>query len=1245
MGNHLTVRRSIGNRIYLARFLFLILCLFASSLVHGVTLTPTVPPLNGFPPQSGTFNFSIPPGDIITAATIDGVFDVNSADIDVFVDGIAVASCAGQCPFGALAVTPVPFSYAYSQAELATLSDGVANLTVNGVGASLDFVDMQTTTLTITTVTPPTIELSSANYTTTEGATTTITVSVTGGSVTSTVSVDYATSDITATDGTDYNGVSGTLAFSPGGPTSQSFTIDTLTDSLSESNETVSITITNPQGGAILGPVNDATLTINDVALPQFQFSASSYPVNEGNAATVTVTLSGGGSGTVSVDYATSDGTASSSSDYNSASGTLNFPPGVTSQSFTVTTLSDANAETNETVNLALSNPQGGAALGSPNTSVVDISDIAPLPQVQFSAPSFTVAEGASATVTAILSFASSTPVQVSFATSDGSANAGTDYIAASGTLTFNPGVTSQTFSVNILSDNNVEGSETANLILSNPQGALLGTATSVLNITDVVTQPQVRFSAAAFSVVEGGGVTITTTLSGASPNTVSVDFASSDGSANAGSDYTAVSGTLTFNPGVTTQTFTVNTLADATREGDETFSLTLSNPQGGAVLGSPTAAVVTIGDSGSQPQIQFSTANYTIDEGGLATITASLSGASANVISVNFSTSDGSASAGSDYSGSNGTLTFNPGVTTQTFTVNTLADTSSEGDETVNLALSNPQGGAVLGSLATAVLTIIDIAPSLQLQFSSDSYSVVEGGAATITVTLTNGNQGTSPVSVDYATSAGSATSGSDYTSASGTLVFNPGDTAQTFSVSALNDNSVEGDETVSLALSNPQGGGGLGSPSVAVLTITDQPSTPLAGLPGLTGNENNVAKALDDICPQASGELLQRCNELMSPNMSDNDKVKAIRDITPSIVASQTDIFFEIGSDQMDSLQTQLTARRLGNRQRISTDVDIQVDGKTIPVKNIMLALMDGSSNDSGDPGLIEPAAGLFADERLSVFLTGKFIFQNKEDTGKEKGYEFDVKGLSFGADYRFTDELILGMATGYSYTDSDFAHDGGFMDINAVNVAVYGSYYFPGNFYLDLIGNYEIGEYDINRRIAYSGVDTAVEGDPSADQFGVSLSFGKDFYIDEWFISPYSRVEYYRTTIDSYVEQGGRGLALEYDRQRRRSLIMNIGTQINKTFSTSWGVLTPGAYIEWEHQFKDGSRAISARFVDAASGSGNFSLATDSPDRDYLNIGASLKALLPYGWSGFIAYENRVGQSDISNHTVHVGIRSEF
>lgn len=220
------------------------------------------------------------------------------------------------------------------------------------------------------------------------------------------------------------------------------------------------------------------------------------------------------------------------------------------------------------------------------------------------------------------------------------------------------------------------------------------------------------RFSQATYATPEGNGVTITVQRINGTAGAVSVQYATSNGTAVSGSDYTATSGTLNFADGDTSKTFNVTSLQDSAAEADETIVLTLSNPGGGAALGSPNQAVITIQDDDVTPagKLQFSQSNFTVLENmGAAVVTVQRVNGSSGAVTVDYVTSSGTASPGSDYQETSGTLNFADGETSKTFTVIILNDAVNESNETVNLALTNAAGGAALGAPNQATLTITD--------------------------------------------------------------------------------------------------------------------------------------------------------------------------------------------------------------------------------------------------------------------------------------------------------------------------------------------------------------------------------------------------------------------------------------------------------------------------------------------------------------------------------------------------------
>jgi hypothetical protein len=215
------------------------------------------------------------------------------------------------------------------------------------------------------------------------------------------------------------------------------------------------------------------------------------------------------------------------------------------------------------------------------------------------------------------------------------------------------------------------------------------------------------------------------------------------------------------------------------------------------------------------------------VAEGGVATINVTRTGGTA-AASINYVTLDGSASsAGStpDYTGAAGTLNFDAGQTTASFTVSALTDMMLEPPETVNLVLF---GGNVASN--PSLLTINDVPPTpgttpgptstspSVFEFSQSNYTVAEGGVATINVTRTGG---TAAASINYATLDGSA-SPADYTGAAGVLNFGAGETTASFTVATVRDTIEEPPETVILVLT----GGFVGNPSL--VTILDGPTGP---------------------------------------------------------------------------------------------------------------------------------------------------------------------------------------------------------------------------------------------------------------------------------------------------------------------------------------------------------------------------------------------------------------------------------
>ena len=550
------------------------------------------------------------------------------------------------------------------------------------------------------------------------------------------VSVDYATADGSATAGADYHAAAGHLVFTPG-QTTKTITVTVSGDALDEIDETFTLDLTNASNATIADNLGLGTIIDND---PLPTVSVNDVAVTEGDTGTVvatfTVSLNAPSGRAVSVDYATANNTATTPADYAAALGTLNFAAGETTKTVAVTVNGDTLDEINETYFLNLTNPSN-ATIGD-GSGLGTITDDDPLPVLSIN--DVTVAEGDSGTVdatfTVTMSPISGRTVTVNYATANGTATSPADYLAASGMLSFAAGETTKTITVTVNGDILDEGDDTFAVNLSNAVGALVTDAQGIGTITDDDATPSLSIN--DVTVTEGNtgtvNATFTISLSAASGRTVTVDYATANGTATSPADYQARSGSLTFTPGQTTQQLTVLVNGDLLDEASETYVLNLTDPTnatladnqgGGAIIDDDTAPTLTVND-------------VTVAEGNSGSVnaifTVTLSAPSGQTISVGHATADGTATAGLDYTAIGGNLVFNPGVTTRTLTVQTIGDALDEIDETFMANLADPVNATIADGEGLGTITDDDAPPTI----SVGDVTVTEGNSGTVNATYT---------------------------------------------------------------------------------------------------------------------------------------------------------------------------------------------------------------------------------------------------------------------------------------------------------------------------------------------------------------------------------------------------------------------------------------------------------------------------------------------------------------------------
>lgn len=330
-------------------------------------------------------------------------------------------------------------------------------------------------------------------------------------------------------------------------------------------------------------------------------------------------------------------------------------------------------------------------------------------PSVQFDSANISVAEGGGSAAISVTRSQATGVASVQYSTSGGTAVSGADFTAASGTLSFAEGVSTLQITIPITDDASVEPAETFTVSLSNPAGMVLGTRTSTtVTITDNDV-PSFRFGSASYSVTEGTSSVVIPVSRNSTSGAASVSYSTSSGSAVAGQDFTARSGTLTFKAGVANVNVTISITNDTIQELSESFTVNLASPSTGYALGSPSTATVFIADNDSPAasQVSFATSSLSVSEsGGTVSIIVNRTGDTTGTATVNYASAKGTARGGSDFVSVAGTLTFAPGEISKTIQVGIIDDTTRESAETFTVSLSGA-AGAALGAITRVTVTI----------------------------------------------------------------------------------------------------------------------------------------------------------------------------------------------------------------------------------------------------------------------------------------------------------------------------------------------------------------------------------------------------------------------------------------------------------------------------------------------------------------------------------------------------------
>lgn len=641
------------------------------------------------------------------------------------------------------------------------------------------------------------------------------------GDTTSPLTISYTIGG-TATNGADYSMIADTVTI-PADENSTVITITPADDALAEGDETVMLTLID--GAAYdVGLPDTATITITDNDLPIVTLAATDAQAAEAGPDTGTFTFARSGTidAPLQVTFAIA-GTANNGLDYISIPASITIPAGSADAILTVTPIADASVEGDETVIVTLTaNP--AYTVGSPDTATVTITDL-PLPVVTITATDNDAAESGqdTAAFTVTRTGPTGNPLTVNY-TITGTAINGVDYATIPVSLTIPTGAASAAIIITPIDDSIFELPESVILTLDanaeytvDPPGlASVTIADNDTRITVVVTD-----SIATENSTDTG--TFTVSRMGPTENELTV-FYTVNGSATNGTDYVTLSENVIIPTGSTTATVTVTPIDDALFEGPESVILTIS-PDASYTVGVPGAATVTITDD-ERPTVTLSATDNLAGEAGpdTGTFTVTRTGPITAPLTVNYAVA-GSAANGVDYQTLSGSVIIPAGSATSVITITPIDDDLVEGAESVLLTITASPDYAV-GTPGIALLNIADDDIS-QVTVTATDPVATEAGPTTGAFTFTRTGDTTSALTVFFTRSGTAQVGGGapDIPNLGSSVIIPAGESSASVTITPLQDNLVEGDETVILTI-NPNLSYVVGTPDRATVTIVDDPA-----------------------------------------------------------------------------------------------------------------------------------------------------------------------------------------------------------------------------------------------------------------------------------------------------------------------------------------------------------------------------------------------------------------------------------
>lgn len=404
------------------------------------------------------------------------------------------------------------------------------------------------------------------------------------------------------------------------------------------------------------------------------------------------------------------------------------------------------------------------------------------------------------------------------------------------------------------------------------------------------------------------------------------------------------------------------------------------------------------------------------------------------------------------------------------------------------------------------------------------------------------------------------------------------------------------------------------------------------------LTPNQKAVGVMLNSVAQGASGDL-NTVLDTIDALPANSDVQNAYKQISPEKAGALANLGFVAATFQMRNLATRTTNLRFvqgesggggglnsgGLRFNYS-----QLEGMMLAYNGASLSNLFSARKEFTAP---ESRWGLFAD--------GGAAFGNQKTSINQTGYNFTLGGFTIGADYRLRDNLLVGLATGYSNTNSSFYGSVGNVNANTVPFNAFAAY-FPGSLYAYGSVGYALNFYDLKRGINFGGLARTASSFTTGNQFNLYGETGYDLRLSRFILTPSATLTYSALWVGGFTEQGAGALNLQVAAQSANFLQTGLGGRLTVPLQVGSVKVAPQGYAFYQHEFANGSRGLNASL---SQGSSTFNFQTDAAKRNFAVVGANVTVGLTRNLYAQVNYNAEVGRANSTAQCINTGLRYEF